>query len=189
MGATRRTVITAAGAGLAAMEMACAGARSGLAAAAGAGADTAAEDDVAELFKRAVEANAALMLGDVDTYRQLTPTSPDFLLMSPFGGKPTRGTEMTEARWDAMRRFFRNGALTVELVQAYRAGGMVVLAVIERPAHLEVGGLPAQDWALRVTLVFRRDGAGWRLVHRHADPLVAGISVQRAAAIARGEFS
>jgi ketosteroid isomerase-like protein len=61
---------------------------------------------------------------------------------------------------------------------------MAVLAVIER-AHVEVGGLPAQQWALRVTLVYRRDEGQWRLVHRHADPLAPGISLEQAAALAR----
>jgi hypothetical protein len=50
----------------------------------------------------------------------------------------------------------------------------------------DVGGLPDQDWSLRVTQVYRREGSEWRLVHRHADPLVKGISVEQAAAIARG---
>jgi ketosteroid isomerase-like protein len=62
---------------------------------------------------------------------------------------------------------------------------MVVLAIIER-AHVEVGGLPAQDWALRVTLVYRREGSAWRLAHRHADPLVDPVSLTELAALARG---
>ena len=61
---------------------------------------------------------------------------------------------------------------------------MVVLATIER-AYVEVGGLPAQEWSLRVTQVYLREGSGWRLAHRHADPLVNGITLEQAAALAR----
>jgi hypothetical protein len=59
-------------------------------------------------------------------------------------------------------------------------------AVIER-ACVEVGGLPVRDWALRVTFVYCHEGAQWRLAHRHADPLVAGISLEQAALLARDE--
>ena len=38
---------------------------------------------------------------------------------------------------------------------------------------------------MRVTQVYRREGSEWRLVHRHADPLVNGISLEQAAAIVR----
>jgi ketosteroid isomerase-like protein len=31
--------------------------------------------------------------------------------------------------------------------------------------------------SLRVTTIFRREGAQWTIVHRHADPLVAARSV------------
>ena len=144
-----------------------------------------AEKSEAALIERSAEANAALMRGDVDRYRALVPTSGDFTLMSPFGGAPSRGAVTAES-WVAMRRFFRNGTLQQELVQSYATADMIVLATIER-AHVEVGGLPAQDWSLRVTLVYRRAGTGWQLVHRHADPLAGGVSVEQAAALARGE--
>ena len=139
---------------------------------------------VADLIQRSADANAALMRGDIDRYRALIPITSDFTLMSPFGGAPTHGADMTGERWAATGRFFRNGTLEQEVVQTYASADMVVLAVIER-ARVEVGGLPAQDWALRVTLVYRRDGTEWRLAHRHADPLVAGISLEQAAVLAR----
>jgi ketosteroid isomerase-like protein len=73
-----------------------------------------------------------------------------------------------------------------EVVATYDSGGLVVLVTIER-VRAEVEGLPEQDWSLRVTQVFRRDGTEWRLVHRHADPLANGISLEQAAALARGD--
>jgi len=179
MSASRRSVL-AAGAGLVSLEIA--GATRGSALAHGSDADEA----VAELIRRSEDSNVALMRGDIDRYRALITLTDDFTLMSPFGGTPTRGSEMTADRMEAMGRFFRNGTLEQELVQSYGSADMVVLAIIER-AHVEVGGLAAQDWPLRVTLVYRREGAEWRLAHRHADPLVEGISLEQAAALARAK--
>ena len=144
-----------------------------------------ANEAVAELIRRSAEANAALMRGDIDGYRALNPHTDDYTLMSPFGGTPTRGPDITEERWEAIGRFFRNGTFEQEVVQSYGSGDMVVLAIIER-CHVEAGGLPAQEWLLRVTLVYRREGSDWRLAHRHADPLVKGVSLEQAAALARG---
>jgi ketosteroid isomerase-like protein len=142
---------------------------------------------VAELIQRSADANAALMRGDVDRYRALVPIARDFTLMAPVGGTPTRGADMTREAWEAMGRFFRNGTVEQEVVQSYASADMVVLAIIER-AHVEVGGLPAQDWSLRVTLVYRREGTEWLLAHRHADPLVAGVSLEQSAALARQAY-
>ena len=148
--------------------------------------DDAIDQAVAGLVRRSADANAALMRGDVGRYRDLIKLADDFTLMSPFGGTPTRGSDMTSERWEAMGRFFRNGVFEQDVVQVYGSADMVVLALIERQT-VEVGGLPAQSWSLRVTLVYRRDGTEWHLAHRHADPLVGGVSLAHAAALARGE--
>jgi ketosteroid isomerase-like protein len=119
----------------------------------------------------------------------LITLTADFTLMAPFGGPPSRGGNLPDERWAEIGRFFRHGTLsTLELVQAYRAADMVVLVAIER-GHVEVGEVPAQDWALRVTLVFRREQGQWRLAHRHADPLAHAISVAQSAALARGDVA
>lgn len=140
---------------------------------------------VQALVHRAEKGHQALMQGDIDRYRSFLTLSDDFTLMAPFGGPPTRSGHYTSEQWAAIGRFFRHGTdSTFELVRAYQASGLVVLVAIEH-SHVEVGKVPAQDWALRVTLVFRDDGDQWRLVHRHADPLVGAISVEQSAVLAR----
>jgi ketosteroid isomerase-like protein len=146
------------------------------------------QQELDELVLRATQAHEALMRGDQSRYRALLPYADDFTLMSPFGGKPTRGAPSSDERWEQIGRFFRNGRdPTLELVQAYRSADLVVLAAIER-THVQVGDIPEQDWALRVTLVFRKDHGQWLLAHRHADALAGGISVEQAALLARAEM-
>ncbi len=143
------------------------------------------DEELAELIRRTAEAASAFMRGDMSTYLTLITHADDYTLMAPFGGTPTRGFDRSSERLAELERYFKAGEAELELVQSYASGDMVVLVMIERQ-HGEVGGLPDQDWSLRVTLVYRRDGTEWRLVHRHADPLVKSISLEQAARIARG---
>ena len=141
--------------------------------------------DIAELVERTAEAAKAYMRGDMQTYFTLIRHGDDFVLMSPFGGEPNRGVDTSPESLEARQRYFRNGEAELQVVQTYTSGDMVVVVAIERQ-HGEVGGLPDQDWSLRATLVFQRDGSGWRQVHRHADALVHGINLERLAVLARG---
>lgn len=142
------------------------------------------EGDLAARLRLHTEANAALMAGDAATFLERLRPTEDFTLMSPFGGTPSHGLDASPERLASLGRFFRAGTLEVEPVAAHAAGGLAILAVIER-AEVEAGGLPRQPWALRVTAAYRRDRSRWRLVHRHADPLGQGITVEEAAALAR----
>ena len=145
----------------------------------------AAGDEVAELVKRAAEKNAAFMRGDMDRWSGLAHIAPDFTLMQPFGGPASHGFDASPERLAELARFFKNGETRLEVAQTYASDGLVVLVMIERQ-RAEVGGLPNQDWSLRVTEVYRKYGSEWQLAHRHADPLVHRIALQQAATLARG---
>ena len=140
---------------------------------------------VDDLVRKTEEANQALVRGDIDTYVTLTRHAEDYSLMNPFGGTPTHGFNDTPERRAGMKKFFKSGTLKQETVATYASDDLVVLVTLER-MHGVVGDIPEQDWTLRVTQVFRRDGKDWDLVHRHADPLGPGITVEQAAALARG---
>jgi ketosteroid isomerase-like protein len=143
------------------------------------------DQELAGLIGRTAEGTAAYIRGEIRRSLELIPHADDFTLMAPYGGEPMRGVDASDEALDALERFFQGGEAELDVVQTHASGDLVVLVAIERQ-HGRVGGLPDQDWSLRVTLVFRRDGAAWRLVHRHADPLVHGVSLEQLAALARG---
>ncbi len=142
-------------------------------------------DTISGLIRHAAEKNEALIRGDAARWWQIIRLAPDFTLMQPLGGPASHGFDASPKRLAALAQYFRNGEAALEPVQTYASDGLVVLVMIERQRG-EVGGLPLQDWSLRVTEVYRKDGSEWQLVHRHADPLVHRVSLRQAAALARG---
>ena len=144
------------------------------------------DQELTDLIEQTAEAASALIRGDVRRYLTLIRHADDYTLMAPSGGEPRRGFDDSDQAVDALAEYFRGGGeADLEVFESYRSGDLVVLVAIERQ-HGEVGGLPDQDWSLRVTLVFRREGTGWRLAHRHADPLVREVGIERAFSVARG---
>jgi ketosteroid isomerase-like protein len=139
---------------------------------------------LAELVRRTEEATTAFMRGDMDRYLELTPHARGFTLMNPFGGPPASYEDRSESL-RAAADYFEGGEARLEVTEAHAWGDTLVLVMIERQ-HGRVGGLPDQDWPLRVTQVYRREGSDWLLVHRHADPLAHAIGLEEAAALARG---
>jgi hypothetical protein len=141
---------------------------------------------LANIVRRTEEQAAAFMAGDMTRWAALIQLSDDFTLMQPFGGPASHGFDDSPEHLAELSAYFQNGGGKLELIQSYVTDDMTVLVMVERQ-YGEVGGLPSQEWPLRVTQVYRRDGPNWRLVHRHADPLVTKISLEKAAALARGD--
>lgn len=142
-------------------------------------------DAIGELVARAAEKNAAFMRGDMQRWSELARIAPDFTLMQPFGGPASHGFDKSPERLAEMSRYFRNGKTTLEVAQVHASNELAVLVMIERQTGV-VGGLPEQDWSLRVTEVYRKAGTEWEFVHRHADPLVHRITLEQLSALARG---
>jgi ketosteroid isomerase-like protein len=143
------------------------------------------ESDVADLVARVEESADALMAGDVDRYLAFIHHAEDYTLLNPAGGPARRGFDDSPESRRAMAQMFQSGSAKLELIETYASGDLVVLVTLERN-HGVVGGLPEQDWSLRVTWVFRLTQSGWELAHRHADPLVHPITEEQLSALAQG---
>jgi len=142
--------------------------------------------DLAELVDRMDDAARAYIRGDLRHYLSLFDHPEDYTLMPPYGGDTQRGYAPTDEKIEATTRFFGPGEARLDVAESYVSGNLAVLVAVERQ-HGVVGGSEDQDWSLRVTLVFRRNGARWELVHRHADPLVREIPWPLFSRIARGD--
>jgi hypothetical protein len=101
------------------------------------------------------------------------------------GWGPTRhGSNFSPEIVEALEEFFGGGGDgDFELERSYVSGELAILVGAERQ-HGTVSGVD-QDWSLRVTLAFRREDSGWRLVHRHADALVHPIDMEHLSRLAR----
>jgi ketosteroid isomerase-like protein len=148
--------------------------------------NTLVNQDIDDLTRRAAEGNDAFMNGDMQRWLSLIPHSPDFSIMSPFGGWTTGGFDASPERMDAMAQHFKSGTTAFEVITTHTSPDLIVIAAVERQRAV-IGHLPEQDWSLRVTLVYRRNGSSWDLVHRHADPLVRQITGDQLSIIAKGE--
>jgi ketosteroid isomerase-like protein len=141
-----------------------------------------------DLLGRVQGATRALIQGDVLGYFALVDEAPDYTLMPPTGGPTRHGSDFSPEKVEELEEFFAgSGDGEFELEQSYASGDLAVLVGVERQ-HGTVAGIE-QDWSLRVTLVFRREVSGWRLVHRHADALVHPIDMEHVSRLARGAVS
>lgn len=73
-------------------------------------------------------------------------------------------------RWAAAR--FQGGTLAYEYVATGVSGDLGYTFHIERGTARLSEVAEEAEIALRVTHVYRREGGEWKLLHRHADPLM-----------------
>jgi hypothetical protein len=140
------------------------------------------DEERTRFVRHAEEAADVWMRGEMDRYLELVQHAAGFTLLAPTGGPPTTHEDRApEIR--ASADWFQDGEARLEHVTTHVWADTVVLVSIERQ-HGRVGGLPDQDLSLRVTHVYRREGDGWQLVHRHADPLVHPLALAEVAALA-----
>jgi len=129
----------------------------------------------ADEFEQTIEAShRALDLvarGDPSGFLALYSNRDDATLANPFG-PPARGrSEIEEAGKRAAGNYRDGRAIDFENFAKCVTDDLAYILEIER-FETKVGGSDElNEVALRVTSIFRREDGGWKLVHRHADPI------------------
>ena len=125
-------------------------------------------EDVIEQYQRTIE---AVLQGDPLPQEDLWSRRDDVTLANPLG-PPARGwTEVSNALRRAVSQLSDGEVLGSERISGYSNGDLAYILEIER-FRVKVGGAcePAPS-SLRVTTIFRREDDGWKILHRHADPI------------------
>ena len=114
---------------------------------------------------------AAFIQGDPDVQKPLWSRCDDVTLANPLG-PPAKG-------FDAVCRVMDSAALQISEGDGYtfdtiawvETADLAYEVGIERNRAKLGGAAEKVPISLRVTTVFRREDDGWKIVHRHADPI------------------
>ncbi len=128
--------------------------------------------DLKELRERYLRSLEAFIRGDPEPMKGLWSRRDDTTLANPLG-PPAMGYEHVCAAMDIAAALVRDGEdVTLETISFVETPDLAYELDIQR-GRMRLGD--ADEMAsvtLRVTSIFRREDDGWKIVHRHADPLV-----------------
>jgi len=122
--------------------------------------------------------------GKPQPFKDICSHADDVTIAGGWGGVEKGWAEQVEKRYDWASARFASGDAErqTENISVVATPDMAYAVDIERSKVRLAGSSEVRALALRVTTIFRRENGQWRLVHRHADPLV---DIQPAASILR----
>ena len=125
-------------------------------------------EEFVERYHRTVE---AFITGDPSPQERIWSRRDDVTLANPLG-PPARGwTEVLDSLRRAVSQLSDGEVLAVERISGYSSGDLAYILEIEQDRVRLGGAREPADVSLRVTTIFRREEDGWKVLHRHADPI------------------
>lgn len=128
--------------------------------------------DLAQFIDRYHAALEAFFLkGDAEPVKRLYSRRDQATLANPFG-PPVRGWAQIEPTIDLAVANYSDGQdLRFERLAEAASADLAYIFEIERMHARIAGTTGSAPIALRVTTLIRREEGGWRIDHRHADPI------------------
>ena len=113
----------------------------------------------------------AIARGDPEPFFELFSRAEDATLANPYG-PPVRGRSQIEERGRrAASNYCEGKAIEFENFAKVITPELAYILEIERFEAKVAGSDEMTPVALRVSSIFRPEDGGWKLVHRHADPI------------------
>jgi ketosteroid isomerase-like protein len=120
-------------------------------------------------------ANTAFQNGDPRQWLSIVAEKDPQSIFGGFGGLGESGAAEVNRRYHLAATAFQPSGAEVDfeyLVKDVR-GKLAYTVAIERSEVLYTGQTERQEQVLRVTMIFRYERGAWKIVHRHADDMIA----------------
>jgi ketosteroid isomerase-like protein len=129
------------------------------------------DDELGRTLEQVQIATERMMAGDSGPWKALFSPGDDVLLMGAFGGV-FRDHAAIAKRMDGTAQVYSGGdRVSVERLAMWVDANLACTVELVRHEGVQLAGNAPTTTAYRVTHVFRREGDGWKVVLRHADPL------------------
>jgi ketosteroid isomerase-like protein len=125
-------------------------------------------DRTLEQYHRAANEFA---VGNPEPVKALWSQADDVILANPFGPAVRGWNRVSEALDFASSRFSDGEVMDTDTLATFVTADLATIHEVERSKARVGGGEDVEAFDLRVTSTFRLEDDGWRLVHRHADPI------------------
>jgi ketosteroid isomerase-like protein len=130
----------------------------------------AAADDLDQVVEQYHQALDEFSRGNPDSVKEFYSTRDDVAIANPFFPL-TSGREQVVERLERSVQNFRDGEVGFQNVLKWVSDELACIVELEE-WRTKVGGREdVTPFTLRVTTLFRAEGGGWKVVHRHADPI------------------
>jgi ketosteroid isomerase-like protein len=134
--------------------------------------------DFEQFMQQRDEAARAYVRGDATPLGRIVARAGDATFYAPRGGY-VQGADAVCATYEQdATAFAPDGESSFEILQMAARDGLAYWVGFQRATVHMRGRMDAVPFNLRVTEVFRREGDDWKLVHRHADPLISEAKEQ-----------
>jgi ketosteroid isomerase-like protein len=129
--------------------------------------------DLDEFVSQCEEAWQVFVTGDPAPAALLFSRRDDVTLANPWGPAVTGWADVSRTLEAAAARFGGGRFTAFDVLSRFVSGDLACYHEIERGEAMLGGRTEHESFVLRVTSVYRLEDEQWRIVLRHADPIVA----------------